>query len=209
MPPQPPLQSPNVSLRHSMEGMEPNERFIGEIRKHPFGLAVIYMGAAASVLLAFGLVYVLLPDFLSEHAKNHFSSFLSLAFVVVAGICLLMSLVASYVYHQNKLIISSKNLTQVLQHGLFHRTTSELSFRNVEDVTADQRGVFAMMFNFGTLRVETAGEQNNFHFNYCPNPNYYGRMILNARQCYLDDQTKSVGNQQSVPATPARQGITS
>jgi hypothetical protein len=41
------------------------------------------------------------------------------------------------------------------------------------------------MFGFGELKIETAGEQSNFHFTYCPNPGYYAKVILNAREQIL------------------------
>jgi uncharacterized membrane protein YdbT with pleckstrin-like domain len=104
----------------------------------------------------------------------------------VLGIVGLLLLLATYVYRQNKLIISDQNVTQVSQRGIFSRQVSELSLLNVEDVTSDQNGFLPTIFNYGVLRIETAGEQNNFHFTYCPRPNYYGKMILEARQgCLL------------------------
>jgi hypothetical protein len=42
--------------------------------------------------------------------------------------------------------------------------------------------MFSLIFNYGTLKIETAGEQANFHFNMCPNPNYYAKLILEVRE---------------------------
>jgi hypothetical protein len=44
------------------------------------------------------------------------------------------------------------------------------------------------MFNFGTLKVETAGERSKFVFMYCPRPNEYARRILEIHESFLEDR---------------------
>jgi hypothetical protein len=46
------------------------------------------------------------------------------------------------------------------------------------------------LFNYGTLRVETAGEQSNFNFIYCPRPNAVAKLILEARERYVEHPPK-------------------
>ena len=58
---------------------------------------------------------------------------------------------------------------------------------NIEDVTASQTGILPTIFNYGTLHIETAGEQNNFIFLYCPNPNAYAKALLDARLNFITD----------------------
>jgi hypothetical protein len=61
----------------------------------------------------------------------------------------------------------------------------------VEDVSAEQKGFLPTFFNYGTLVVQTAGEMENFVFPYCPNPNKYADRILDARQAYADQHSRS------------------
>jgi uncharacterized membrane protein YdbT with pleckstrin-like domain len=75
-------------------------------------------------------------------------------------------------------------LVQIIQKSLFIRKISRLSFSNVEDVTAEQRGILASIFNYGTLLIQTAGTEDNFEFKYCPTPNKYADEIIEARQRY-------------------------
>ena len=56
---------------------------------------------------------------------------------------------------------------------------------NVEDVTSIQKGMFATMLGYGVLKIETAGEQANFEYTFCPRSNYYAKVILNAREKVL------------------------
>jgi hypothetical protein len=57
---------------------------------------------------------------------------------------------------------------------------------NVEDVNVQENGFLPTILNFGTLTVETAGEEDNFIFPMCPSPNHYAEIILEARQKYAE-----------------------
>src|SRR6202011_6093270 len=91
---------------------------------------------------------------------------------------------ATRIYWGNSWIVTSDSVTQVSQTSLFKRQSSQLSLIHLEDVTAEQNGVLAHMFNYGLLRVETAGERSKFTFTFCPNPNFYAREILAAREAF-------------------------
>jgi len=93
---------------------------------------------------------------------------------------------ATIVYWQNQWVVTTDSITQVAQRGLFNRQVSQLSMDNLEDVTVDQVGIIAKIFNFGTLRVETAGERAKFLFVYCPRPNRYAHEILEAHETFME-----------------------
>ncbi len=168
-----------------IEGINRDERLLANVRRHIFGLVVIYVEVFIGLIAAVGLTVFLLPGLTGDGLAGDTGVYVGVGTFLVVILGLLILVVATQVYWQNRLIISDKNITQVLQRGLFSRQVSELSMANVEDVTADQHGIFAHLFGYGTLRVETAGEQNNFRFIYCPNPNYYGKILLDARQKFL------------------------
>lgn len=169
-----------------IEGLTEGEHEVVRIQKHPWGIIQLYLGAIFAVLLAAVFVVLFLPDLLATNDTSGASMLLGLAAVVGIAFLGLILMLATYIYFQNTLIITNKNITLVLQRSLFSRQVSELSMASVEDVTADQRGIIATLLNYGELRVETAGEQNNFIYGYCPRPNYYGKIILDARQAYAD-----------------------
>src|SRR5690606_6628901 len=133
-----------------------------------------------------GLAYFLLPSVM-EDTDTAFVIANIFALIAVILAIVVVSL-ASLVYSQNRLIITDRNITQILQYGLFSRKVSQLNMMNVEDVTSEQKGMFSTIFGYGVLKIETAGEQVNFHFTYCPRPGYYAKVILNAREKMLGQQ---------------------
>ncbi len=172
--------------RDIIEGMDPGETKLYEVRKHWFGLVIVYFEVGVGFAAVVALLALMTPIIFPNAEPGQRRSDLAVIVAVGALVTWLILVLFTYIYRQSKLIISDKNLTQIIQSGLFSRKVSELSMSNVEDVTAEQKGIFASIFNYGVLEVETAGAQENFQFVFCPNPNFYGKIVLEARQKYLE-----------------------
>lgn len=156
------------------------------IRRHPFGLVALFLEVIIGLVVALGLVFFLLPSLLSGDAQTQANHWLALFSVIAAAFAAIFLLIATAIYHQNRWVVTDDSITQVAQIGLFNRQTSELSMANIEDVTAEQRGIIATLLGFGTLKAETAGERSNFYFIYCPRPRTYAKIILDARERFIN-----------------------
>ncbi len=166
-----------------VEQINQDEVRIADVRRHPIGLFFIYLQVLVGLGLSFILIFAFLPDLLkvlsvSTASGNAVAGFFA---VFTAMLGFIFIILATRIYQTSQLIITTENVTQIIQVGLFHRKVSEVSMGNVEDVTAHQKGVFQTIFNYGRVHIETAGEQNNYDFIYCPNPNAYAKAIQDAR----------------------------
>lgn len=184
-------------LTHSMERVDDDEKKLAEIHKHPLGIIFLYVQATVGLVVAVGLAYFLLPVVVTDTDEAFFYGNLFAGVSVV--LAFVVMLIATFIFRQNRLILTDRNLTQILQYGLFNRKVSQLNMSNVEDVTAIQSGILSTVFNYGTLKIETAGEQMNFIFTYCPNPGYYAKIILDARECLLGQMESKAQDGSSQP----------
>lgn len=171
------------TMRSTIDYIDEDETKLCEVAKHPFGIVLLYIYSGIGVLFGAGLAYFLLPSVLEDIETAFLIANLFVGVVVLLAI--IVVLLSSIVYRQNRLVVTDRNITQVLQSGLFHRKVSQLNLVNVEDVTSVQGGLLPTMFGYGTLIIETAGEQANFKFTYCPRSGYYAKVILNAREKIL------------------------
>lgn len=165
--------------------LEPDEHVLAIVKKHWAGLAGIILTTFAA-LIALIVLAVILGSQSSDQIDQSTYTLIMAVGVLVIGILLLILLLISYIYRQSKLTITDRSLLQVVQNGLFNRKVSRLSMSNVEDVNVQENGFLPTILNFGTLTVETAGEEDNFIFPMCPYPNRYAQIILEARQQYAD-----------------------
>ena len=159
-----------------------NETVIKVVKRHWIDLAPVVISSGVLAIGAIGLVY----------AAGRFSDQLSflpsgliplLALVLVLlGAAILM--VGLFIYGQNKLILTDMHLIQVVQRGLFSRSVSQLSMARVQDVSAQRSGLAATLLDYGTIEVETAGEDDKFVFNLAPNPQQLADECLAVHEKY-------------------------
>ncbi len=166
-----------------MDEVDGDEQKLCEVGKHPLGIILLYIQAFVGVVGGLGLAFFLLPSVL-EDTDRAFNLAFAFAMIILV-ITTMIVVVATYIYRQSRLIVTDRNITQILQRGLFNRQVSQLNLVNVEDVTSLSKGVLSTIFGYGEINIETAGEQANFRFTFCPRPNYYAKVILEAREKIL------------------------
>jgi hypothetical protein len=198
----PPEAQPTVNdtpngkpVSNPLESMQPGEKIICEIKRHPIGLLGVYASIGLVFLLIAVLGYGIGPSIFTNVDKSQVYSYTSLIMLVALAFSAIAVLVAHVVYWGNRWVVTSDSVTQITQISLFSKQSSQLSMGNLEDVTAEQNGILAHMFNYGVLKAETAGEHSKFRFIYCPNPNYYAQQILGAREAFEQQHYRNVPNQ--------------
>lgn len=178
--------SPEGRRYFSLIEFDANEELITEIRKHPFGLFLVLLTGGFVILVIFVIAVFLsysnVGGVVGASGLNNMSTFLvamglllSLGAVVVTGI-------AAFLYLGNVIFVTNEKIAQVLYISLFHRKISQLSIGDVQDVTVTQKGIFAHFFNYGTLVIETAGEQQNYTFTFVPDPHRKSKLIVGAHE---------------------------
>lgn len=175
----------------SVSEFDADEKVLFVLKQHPFGIIAIYTSSIVAFIVALALTSYLLPSLFSSTNEMYI-----LWFVVALGAALLLLVVlilSSFVYRQSKFTLTNKKIVQIMQKSIYERKISHLSLANIEDVTSEQRGVFANMFNFGTIKVETAGEQANFSFVLCPDPHRVARVVLDAKDNFWKNGGQSGG----------------
>lgn len=162
------------------------EELITEIRKHYFGLFIVLaIGALLMVAMlaigAFG-TFVDIGETVGISELNGVRPFLALlSFILIIGTAV-MTYIAAFLYTSNVIFVTNEKIAQVLYLSLFNRKISQLSIGDVQDVTVTQNGVTAHFFNYGTLVIETAGEQENYKFSYVPDPYQVSKLIVGAHE---------------------------
>jgi len=161
------------------------QHFITIIKRHIIGLIYIYLIIIAAVAALIFIAAMVAPDLLEGFSGTGISVLTFATFLLVLLLVIILILVTN-IYRHNALIITDRETIQVLQRGVFQLKVSHLSHADIEDVTAEQNGLPATLFNYGTLHIETSGELKNFAFSYCPDPTRYARIVLEARQRFTE-----------------------
>lgn len=165
-----------------------NEQLVLEIRKHPFGLFLIYLGGTLATIILFVIMVLGAFTDLESAAEGSGLGAGSLqSIMVVTGFflilfTLLITAIAAFLYKSNVVLITSEKIAQMLYVSVFNRKISQLSIADVQDVTVIQKGIFAHLFNYGTLTIETAGEQANYIFTFTPQPYETSKLLVGSHE---------------------------
>lgn len=165
-----------------LEAMRPGEHIICEVKRHPIGLLGLYVSVALVVLLVAIFGYGLGPTIFTTISKGQMFTYSTLALTVASFFGVIALLVGHKIYWGNRWVVTNDSVTQISQLSLFNVQSSQLSMANIEDVTSERSGLLPHLFNYGSLKAETAGERQKFKLSFCPNPDHYARLILQARE---------------------------
>ncbi len=184
--------SPEVKQKHEQStkaypslNLSAGEFIISAVRRHPIGLAVpvgltIFLVALfASVLINFSLIVAAMgiidPPALGPVAL------VGLLFIVLF---LLGGYIAVWVYTHNRFYLTNESVIQELQMSLFVRKEQTVSLANIEDASFDQRGIIQMMFDYGSIRLSTEGDETTYRFSYVSNPKRQIALLNNAVEAF-------------------------
>ena len=161
--------------------LDPDEHILHTVRRSLFGvLPHLFFAAITFIgLIVFTYTVALYP----ERVEKAMPQVAALA--VAIGVATLIELVIYILvstYFQNLLVLTNQSIIQRLQFTPFSSNISQLDLSNIEDVTLKQNGFFPTILNFGTLIVETAGEQANFVFKFARLPKQAAKAIIEAHE---------------------------
>jgi len=126
----------------------------------------------------YGIYFLLKEMFPQLFIKNISLAFLSVfAFIYTLSVWLFFY-TAFVNYFLDMWIVTNDRIIDIAQKGLFSRTIAELDLFRVQDVTSEQHGLFATMFDFGNVFIQTAGKQERFIFHNVPEPHKIREAVI-------------------------------
>lgn len=168
-----------------------NEELMLEVRKHPFGFAIIIvLGAAIGLSVLVATFAIASSSFLNDLNLDNGRPYIALLGFILTILIILATAIYAQLYRSDVVYITNEKVAQVLYQTIFHRKVSQLNIGDVQDVSVTQKGVFAHMFDYGTLVIETAGEQQNYTFTFVPHPHTVAKVIITSHEANL----KQYGN---------------
>jgi uncharacterized membrane protein YdbT with pleckstrin-like domain len=87
----------------------------------------------------------------------------------------------------NIFIVTNERIVDIDFVNLLYKDVSETQVSRIQDISYNAKGIFAAMFNYGNVMIQTAGEVPNFSFELVPKPSAVVEII--------SDVTKSKGHQ--------------
>ncbi len=158
-------------------GQQENEKICMVLRPHWFMFFLQFLA-----WLLFAAIPFIIDWAIDQYApglnKAPYSGYVDLFMNIYMMFLMLGLFILWIMYYLNMQIITNERIVDITQKSLLHHTVSELHLTNIEDVTAEVKGVFGTFLNYGSVYVQTAAETERFVFDNVPNPAAVEKMIL-------------------------------
>ncbi len=157
------------------------EYIISEVRRHPIGLvAPLAIGGILALILILGVsAYpTLVPG------NNPPFDAIILPAVLCLALIALGTYIVAWVYLNNKFFLTNESVIQEIQTTLFAHNEQTVSLGNIEDASYVQTGIFQIMFNYGSIRLSTEGDETTYRFHYVSNPKQQIAILNNAVEAF-------------------------
>ena len=127
-------------------------------------LAMIFGGIAAGLIfLLLAFLLVVLGQSTIDEMGRHFMFILLVTLMCVA---IVAGLIALMVYRGNRLFITNKHAIQMVMKSPMATSINLIDLSSIEDASFSQNGIWQKLFNFGTFRLSTVGDETTYTFEY-------------------------------------------
>lgn len=140
-----------------------DERVILLLRQHPITQLKWVFTAIGLILAPFLFSYVSLLSFMPD--RFQFAALVGWYLLVIG---FMLEAFLSWFY--NAYIITDERVVDIDFQSLIFKNISSAKIDNIEDVTATTGGALRSVFNFGTIKIQTAAAQTEFEFADVPQP---------------------------------------
>jgi len=155
--------------------------------KHVIAIAPILFGMI--ILAIFAIAAVVYIDINLAMIENYIPPIVvTIAGFILVAVIVMLTVGTFWIWRRNKVVITNKHVVDVDQIGLFNREVSTLRLEEIQDVSAKVNGPLQTMLGYGTLIIQTAGERENFVFDYVPEPYKLENYIIELRSKYYGNK---------------------
>jgi uncharacterized membrane protein YdbT with pleckstrin-like domain len=184
--------TPEMQLKHDRSiaeyphlNLSKAEYILSAVRRHPIGLTIpVGLTAVLLTLVALGLFnYDIITESLGVFEPPSYGIVLMIG-ILLGTLILLGGYIAIWVYMSNRFFLTNESVIQELQMSLFTRKEQTVSLANIEDASYDQKGIIQMLFNYGSIRLSTEGDETTYRFNYVANPKEQIAILNNAVEAF-------------------------
>ena len=152
-----------------------------DIKRHPIGMLI---PAIVSIFLV--VIIMIFVMFYPSIARDSIlpimpsvTDIFGVAMLLI-GLVVLGGAVALWIYLQNQFFMTNESVIQEIQESLFSRREQTVSLGSIEDASFRQSGIIQTIFNYGTIRLSTEGEETTYRFHFVANPREQIAIINNA-----------------------------
>lgn len=187
------LAKHNDSVRkYPFLNLSEGEYVISAVTRHPIGMLPIGSFVAFMVIVCLGSI-PLYASFVQSNAGSGLPpvEIFGLLSFVLAILFTLGGLIAVHVYLSNKFFLTNESVIQEIQHSLFSKHEQTVNLANIEDASYRQENIIQTIFDYGSIRLSTEGDETTYRFSHVASPKKQIAILNNAVEAYKNGRPVS------------------
>lgn len=164
------------------ETQNPNERVFIMLRMHKITNLGWFLSSIIMMLIP--IIFLSLVDVGEIELIKDFSFkpvYINLALAFWYVIVFTTSLMKFLSWYFNIYVITNERIIDFDFNPFAYHKISEASLESIVDATQESIGFLPMIFNYGDVYIQTAGEKREFDFNHVPKPAWVRDKIMDLR----------------------------
>lgn len=198
-----PEVSPEIQARHEESvaefpslNLSESEYIISAVRRHPIGL-VAPVAVTGLLIIIMLFLLIALP---ALTAGIGIGSSVNLGPLFLGGVLLIIlfligGYIAVWVYMNNRFFLTNESVIQEIQSSLFSHHEQTVSLANIEDASYEQRGIIQTLFNYGSIRLSTEGDETTYRFSFVAEPKKQIAILNNAVEAFKNGRPVDLNEQ--------------
>lgn len=148
------------------------EFVITSVRRHPIGLFAPFIAGILVIAIVFLAIFNSDSITRSLNLTGQIASpgVMMMISMLIASLAVIFVYISYYIFFNNKYYLTNENIIQIIQKGLFKKQEQTVSLSRIEDSSFSQNDVLQQMFNYGSIRLSTVGDENTYSLTYVANP---------------------------------------
>ena len=127
-------------------------------------LFAIFAGLAGGlIIILFAFLMVLINQ---KTLDSMGQSFLFVILLCLVAAAVIIGVIALMVYRGNRMFITNKHAIQMVMKSPLATSLNIIDIPSIEDASFHQSGVAQKIFNYGTFRLSTVGDETTYTFPY-------------------------------------------
>jgi len=161
-----------------------HEYVISDVRRHPIGLGgpIIVTTLLVSIAFVFAMDYEYVAELMGASSQSYGG--IVLIGILFAVLSIIGGYLAIWVYSNNRFYMTNESVIQVIQNSIFSKKEQVASLMNIEDASFSQRGPLQVLFDYGSIRLSTEGDESTYRYDYVQNPKRQIAILNNAVEAF-------------------------
>jgi hypothetical protein len=163
------------------------EYVILAVRRHPIGLFIPILATAIGIIMVFVVAFLFIGMIAADTAGLQSAPSVVDVFGFASLLAFLVGIfgyIYVWVYLQNKFFMTNESVIQEIQHSLFSKHEQTVSLGSIEDASYVQTNIIQTVFDYGSIRLSTEGEETTYRFHYVAHPKKQIARLNNAVEAF-------------------------